>query len=292
MTGYLRKKATGLKRRLRRFRIRFGPWLLNLLNQHSYRRVSEEELRAERKGETAFIFGSGYSINDISPAEWEHFEQHDTISFNTFVYQDKVRIDYHLIREIGGATSDPATLMLEINEYAGLLHSNPRYAGSLMLVQGGWTAIGGNTLVGRKLLPQRNRLFRFRNRRRGRLSLPSRSFSEGLEHGPSALVDCLNFAYILGWRRMILVGVDLYDRRYFWLGYDETREEDRDRAASHSDRHNPANAVVPFVGRWREFFATEGIELSVYNPRSLLAEVLPVYKCPDVPDPVARGEAL
>lgn len=264
-------------RRLRLFKVRGQSWLLNLLNQGYYHRLSESELRATRKSTTMFIFGSGYSINAISPAEWEHFEQHDTVSFNLFVHQDRVRIDYHLIREIGNISGDPRVFMPEVNEYVNLIHHNPRYADAILVVQEGWHAIGGNHVVGMKLLPQQARLFRFRNRSRGIYGPPSPSFSKGLVHGPAALVDCVNFAYILGWKRIVLVGVDLYDRRYFWLDSDETRNIDQRRRASHQDRHNTANAIIPFMAQWRELFSNEGVELYVYNPRSLLAQELPIY---------------
>jgi hypothetical protein len=114
-----------------------APWLLNLRNQHHYTLPGEAELRVTRKSDTIFIFGSGYSINDITEPEWSHFEQHDPFSFSWFLYQDFVHI-----------------------------------AGTL--------------------------------------------------------TDCAKFAYLLGWKNIVLAGVDLYDRGYFWLSYEDTREDERE----------------------------------------------------------------
>ena len=35
--------------------------------------------------------------------------------------------------------------------------------------------------------------------------------------------------------------------------------------------------VVDLMGEWRAQFEREGIDLLVYNPRSLLTDVLPIY---------------
>lgn len=276
--GLARRAYVKLKRWLHRFAVRSHSWLLNFWGQRRYRRLSEAELRATRKSDTVFIFGSGYSINDISAAEWQHFEQHDTVSFNMFVHQDFVRADYEVIREMGNRFDSPSLYMPEVNELLGLVRQNRRYAGAVLVVQGGWGAVAGNQVVGRGLLPPRNPLFRYRNRRWRGYGPPAESFAEGLAHGPSTLVDCVNFAYVLGWRRIVLVGVDLYDRRYFWLPADETREFDQRRNASHDQRHNAADGLVSFLGPWREHLAIRDVEIYVYNPRSLLTQVLPVYE--------------
>ncbi len=39
---------------------------------------------------------------------------------------------------------------------------------------------------------------------------------------PGTLVDAVNVAYCLGWKEIVLVGIDLYDSRYYWLPPDKT----------------------------------------------------------------------
>ena len=265
----------GVKYRTDLFRMRGVPWALSFLGTRHYRNLTEIELSATRKSDTIFIFGSGYSINDISDDEWALFESHDTMSFNWFMRQRMVRIDYHLIREVGEDDRDPSVWRPKILEYANLIAENALYAQTIFLVQKGWRAINGNRLVGMKLLPESARVFRFRNRLRTDYERPASSFREGLSHGASTLTDCLNFAYILGWRQVVLVGVDLYDRRYFWLGKDETLAGDIVRGSTHEERHNAADGLVNLIRGWNGPFQAEGVQLSVYNPRSLLASVLP-----------------
>ena len=87
----------------------------------------------------------------------------------------------------------------------------------------------------------------------------------------------MNFAYLIGWKRIVLAGVDLYDRRYFWLDRDTPRSVDVGRGAGVDDTHDRlGSGIVAELARWAAFLADEGVELSVLNPRSLLADVLPV----------------
>ena len=62
--------------------------------------ISEADFRASRKSDRVFIFGSGWSLNELGDADWRHFEKHDTFGFSMFVYQEWVRTDYHLFREL------------------------------------------------------------------------------------------------------------------------------------------------------------------------------------------------
>jgi hypothetical protein len=43
-------------------------------------------------------------------------------------------------------------------------------------------------------------------------------------------------------------------------------------------RHPTASRIIPYLKGWGELLDAEGVRLMVYNPRSLLAEVLPVYQ--------------
>jgi hypothetical protein len=115
--------------------------------------------------------------------------------------------------------------------------------------------------------------------------VPGRSFSEGLVHGQSTIQEAINFAYLVGWKRIVLTGVDLYDRRYFWLPPDETRSIDRVRGAAAADTHVQARmGLVETLASWREWLGRQGVELEVMNRRSLLAGALPVYDVPAAGD--------
>ena len=253
-------------------------WLKDKLGSRHYRQLTDKDLKASRKSDTVFIFGSGYSLHDISGREWERISGHDTLAFNWFVYQDWIRVDYHVFKELSPDDLDPEVWKVALEKFALLVRNNPHYRETIFIVQGGYRGINGNRLIGMKLLPEGSPIFRFFIKSRGIYEAPSRSLSDGLVHGPASLVTAVNFAYALGWKKIVMAGVDLYDRRYFWLGKDETRAVDSIRSSTYKDKHNTADRLVPYLGKWNELMNREGIQLYVYNPRSLLAQVLPVYQ--------------
>lgn len=257
---------------------RIGPWLAaKVEGRRRYRALNAGALLDTRRSDTVFVFGSGASLNELSAEEYRRFEEHDTFGFNWFIRENFLRCDYHLIRDV--ADRDPSGDLAEIEEFYEVLRSNPHYADTVFLVQAGIGAVAGNLGIGRGWLPEGAHIFRFRTL--GGRREPSRSLRRGVARGYATLEDCVNLAFLLGWRRIVLVGVDLYDRRYFWLPPDEARLGDIRRGATAADPHMQASTGhVELLGEWGRWLRAEGVELEVYNPRSLLAAVLPVYAAP------------
>jgi hypothetical protein len=261
-------------------RAELDAWRRDAAGGRRYHTLSADEVRATRRSDTVFVFGSGYSIREIAPDEWAHFAAHDTLSFNWFVHQRWARMDYHLIREVATNDLQPDVWKPALHEYAELLRTNPHYSDTIFVVQRGLRAINGNRIVGLGLLPSGARLFRFTNRARHHYEPPSESFARGLVHSATSVGTCVNFAYLMGWRSIVLVGVDLYDHRYFWLEPEEERREIDlpRRGLAVGDPFPAAPRIVTVLGTWRKLLAASGVTLSVYNPRSLLAAELPVYE--------------
>ncbi len=251
-----------------------GAWLRDRRGRRAYRLLSEDELRATRRSDTAFVFGSGRSLVDISAEEWARIADHDTVSLREFPRQRWVRADYHITGEID-----------ELDEYARRLRENPLYANTVFVVMDGFVAHMGNELVGRRLLSPGARVFRFRRRSRWRYAPPSRTPRE-LVHGANSIFDAVNFAYALGYRRIVVAGADYYNKEYFWLAPGEARayEPGVDATAPWPQ----AEQVVEMMGRWREILNEDSVELLVYNPRSRLAERLPVFRWTTPSAPVPR----
>ncbi len=240
----------------------------NLRGRGRYRQLDVSELVATRTSDTVFIFGSGRSLLDITHEQWQAISSANTISLREFPRQSFVRADYHVTGEVD-----------DLDEYARRLRDNPLYANTVFVVQEGWRAWMGNRLIGNGLLQPGARVFRYRRVARGRYAPPSRPFSRGLVHGHGTIVGVVNFAWLMGWKTIVLAGVDLYDKGYFWLGPGETRTYEKPGVTSRT-RFTGADGIVSMLGRWRELFTVDGVQLMVLNPRSLLANVLPVYEFP------------
>ncbi|MGH2933092.1 MAG: hypothetical protein ACRDL2_01055 [Gaiellaceae bacterium] len=260
-------------------------WARDRMRRRRYTLLGEAAVRAARRSDRVFVFGSGASMNDIAPGEWAAMAEHDTFGFNAFYWQEWIRVDFQLFR--GGAYG-ALRPDHRAEELAGALRANPRFANTVFVMQDDFLGHYANFVVGRGYLPAGSRLFRYRMAPGA--GQPTRSFAEGIRHAPGTLVDAVNCAYCLGWSEIVLVGIDLYDSRYYWLPPDKTLTYDpidnrvvagdvnSMRGNRPGELHNTATAgIVELMGDWERFLAADGVQLSVYNPKSLLAGVMPVF---------------
>jgi hypothetical protein len=289
----LRVEVEALRRKGLAYSARWNASLLDSyvkdrLARRTYRVLSEDALRASRRSSTVFIFGSGYSLNDIHDEGWAAIAEHDTFGFNHFWRQSWVRVDYHLIR--GGMYGEIDVRPQAVKVTDGI-RANPLYANTVFLMQDDFLGAFANYIVGRRLLPAGARIFRYRTK--GGPGLPTASFADGVRHAPGTLSDAVNAAYLMGWKNIVLAGVDLYDSRYFFLDQDQTLTQDSAtgtivagetnafRGQRFDEPHNTLRGgVVDQMEAWATALAEDGVRLSVLNPRSLLSPVLPTYELP------------
>ena len=264
----LRRDAVRLRRQ------EIGPWRRAQVAIADYDVATVEQLKVRRRSDTVYIFGSGASLNAITPNEWAAVAEHDTFGLNWFVRQAFVRCDFHLVRGVSDSTLRSSGFEADLMSYFSTLAENPCFAEAVLLVQPEQRAAAANVALARGLMPRRP-ILPFTT---APGDVPSRHFEMGLTHSSSTLHDAINAAWLLGWKRIVLVGVDLYDRRYFWLGDDDVRGLDRERGAVSSDAHSQVDmGFIERIGTWASILAEEGCTLEVLNPRSLLTHTLPTH---------------
>ncbi len=261
-------------------------WVRNRLGRGRYRTMSSDDMRAARRSDTVFIFGSGASLNDLPQSDWNHFAQHDVFGLNMFYLENWIPVGFHIVR--GGVYTDPRWQEF-VDDLAIGIKANPLFNDTIFILQEEYYGAITNLLVGSGALPTRNPIFRYHTARGD--GPPTESFRDGLRHTSGTLMDAVNCAYLLGWKHLVLVGVDLYDSRYFFLPSDQTlgwntetgtligAERNDWRGQTAQEPHNTVrNGVVDLLAQWGPIMAANGVELSVFNPRSLLAQVLPIYR--------------
>lgn len=261
-------------------------WLRDRIHRRRYTLIDEGQARARRKSDTVFIFGSGYSLNAISDTEWAHFSAHDVLGFNAFYYQRWIPVDFHILRSGVYGELRWRPFASQVGE---ILRGNQAFSQTIFVMQEEFLAQFANQMIGYRLIPSSSTVLRYRTARA--VGVPTSTLREGLRHQGGTLTDAVNFAYCLGWTHIVLVGVDLYDSRYFYLPPDQTVgidpetaldigvERNTYRGHRFNDPHNTVrNGVVDLMGSWREWLESSGVRLSVYNPKSLLAATLPVYE--------------
>lgn len=276
----------GLQKSLRFNAMLADAWVRNRIARRDYNLLTEAQAAQLRRSDTVFVFGSGYSLNAITDPQWAHIAAHDVFGFNAFYYQHWVPVQFHLLR---GGLYGELRWRQYANEVVEKIRTNERFRETVFVMQEEFLASFTNQLIGHHLFPRVKGVLRYATAREAG-TLPTTSVRDGLRHQAGTLSDAVNCAFCLGWRHIVLAGVDLYDSRYFWLPPDQTATVDRANATvvgspvnalggnRYDERHyTTRNGVVELMGEWRAFFDRHGVRLSVYNPKSLLAGTLPVY---------------
>tara|TARA_B100000073_G_scaffold130160_1_gene106635 strand:+ start:77 stop:955 length:879 start_codon:yes stop_codon:yes gene_type:complete len=240
-------------------------WICDKYNRNFYKNLTFQQTCDARRSDTVFICGTGYSILDITPNQWDRMNQHDILSFRDFPRQTFIDVDFHVTGEVDN-----------IDEYVSYLINNPLYDDTVFLVQEGLLAVQGNIIIGRKKLNPSRKVCRYKRASRGVMSTYSRSFADGIVHGNGSVVGMVNLAYLMGWKNIILVGIDMYDHRYFFQSPDQTRPVEK-QGLTYKDPFPQGINIASHLGMWRDEMLLEGVYLSVFNPKSLLAERLPVF---------------
>lgn len=243
-----------------------------------YRRIKTADLVAKRRSDTVFVFGTGASLLQVTDAQWVAIARHDIVSFREFHRQNFVRADYHVTGEID-----------DVEEYARSLRDNPLYADCLYLIQEGWRAERGNEIVGRRLLPDRASVIRYKRRSRGINAAPSRTLEQGVVHGHGSICGVTNICLILGWKRIVLCGIDLYDHRQFYMPPSETRSIEKE-GVTFASRYASADQIVDLIGHWADLCRNDGREIYALNPKSLLTRRVPTFDLSTLHEPPRKND--
>ena len=237
--------------------------------------------------------GSGYSVNDITKEEWQHIvDVGDTLAFNDFFKGELVPITYHICGEISGAPNYGSILMnskrrKSIKSYYDEIFSNPYYKDTIYFLRykmdikktpvpiALWALFFLKAFKNKQVCLYRIVLFGDVILKPSEILEPSDTIY-AISHN-ATIFDAVNIAYVLGYKKIILVGVDLYDRRYFWLERNEIHEVDLKIGRTYSDIHYTADKVMRGIDMWNGNLIKKGVRLYIYNPRSLLNKILSVY---------------
>lgn len=262
-------------------------FISKILKLNSEANIGNIEILKKAKGnDTIFILGCGYSINAITQEEWQHIaDAGDTMSFNYFFKGRFIPIKYHLCGEIVEDWYEPVlgnkNKQEAIKAYYNETFSNPYYKDSIYFLRfklgiapiesAIWAVFFSKVFKNRNLCPYGIVLCT------GKIREPSDSIHR-ISHHSATLSDAINISYILGYKVIVLVGVDLYDSRYFWLRENESEPALEKKGRQYYDRHATADRMVNVIDTWIKYLEEKGVSLFVYNPHSLLNKVLPIYR--------------
>ena len=241
----------------------------------------------ERRSDVVFILGSGRSINDITDAQWAEMTASDTIGFNNWMVHPFVPTFY--VRELrSSATANIAVkACLTAREAAYrdvpflLKDVRARHRDGNLTVQDFRTAGFGDRLVSTaQVYPpadtERDLRAFLRLWRRGASRWPVPTYRASLSF-------LILLAYRMGYREIVLCGIDLNVPTYFWEddGFDGDSfglPRNATRTTAHRttdpDLGLPIQTVIKAIQE--EVLAPAGIALTLISDRSALVDFLPV----------------
>lgn len=255
--------------------------------------LDQIDLLKIKSSDTLFVLGSGPSINKISSQRWQTIAAHDSLGFNFWLYHSFVP-KFYFFESIEKPVSPEA-----FESYLGLTTSRaPDYANTVKIAmefhrRGTQTfenlpaAFKKNVFAVHKVeAPARNEAEFARAlqylQRRGAFRITGR-FSSLLKYA-SSLTSILTFALKLGYKRIVLCGIDLKTPDYFFQDRRIYAESWEPPVADRKERHDtdlpltwrlPATRAVAVIKQ--QLLDPAGVELLVESQDSALWPMLPLF---------------
>jgi hypothetical protein len=262
--------------------------------------ISEEKLKSFKSSDTIVVYGSSWSINDLSDEEKEKLSLFDSIGFNYFC-KSKIPTTFYILREqsvrdSGYADERKRDFVHDLNKYYGksiLLFIDMLNSGAKWKGKRGWInnvdVFKNDGIVLKEFFFEDDYFKKFSKTGLKDYEIRLKPhqfidycdniyrrniFLDGIYYFYCTLSLILHFATFLGYKKVLFVGVDLYDHRYFWLPYGKLREQTRRKKRGLTDKHKTCDATLGIV----EFLNKRDVDLYTYTKESLLSKHIKVWE--------------
>ena len=236
-------------------------------------------LTYNKKSKTVIIYGCGSSIRDLTDLDFNILNKYDSMAFNWFVFSH-IPVTYYLVRE---QANIPKRVHGDetINNFYNLI--NKYYKQSCLVIHDlGYHSPDAYDYSSEKsiskFIPASITIkdVKLEGNDPGVERWRKESiFKVGIYHGKSTITNALHFAVWMGYERIVFVGVDLYDSKYFWLNDDETRYSIKNKKKNMNSKHQTANYTLSLIKKVQQTYPD--IEMCTYNKKSLLSKIMKVW---------------
>ena len=258
------------------------------------RKMISSKIFSSKKSDILFILGSGNSINNID--NWEDIRKHDSLGFNYFLFHKFVP-NIFVIESTYPALEKEYTAQLNlIKKKKSYLKKSDLY----LKINNGYNKIKkilDENSVKYKLIYELN----FNSKNINELNIQINKKLNNLlksffflGQGTASIERfCLN-AYYAGYKKIVLCGVDLNNKKYF---FDDTanlpdnlkkisKDILKSKSTAHSNElHTTSDpklcksgiTVQEVLKVYQNFFFKSKCQIYVLNKKSLLAKYFPVY---------------
>lgn len=256
-----------------------------------YTVLSTEDIMARKRSSTLVILGSGASINDISDSQWQFIARHDSIGFNFWFVHSFVPTFYHVeyLRD-----------QYELVNYIAIMKGlEKRYREVPFLMSSNTANTGWHPKYRPEVFPRSVKLFVYpqfiiKSIPRDRAIEPSDfgDLTVNLGEAPyiarGSLTIVVHIGFQMKYDRIILAGIDLNNRGYFYDDLDCMKwktELFQKKNGSHPITvwsGGKYHAVDTFLPAFNEIvLKPNGTELFIASKSSLLYPSLPHHPLSD-----------
>jgi len=259
--------------------------------------LSPSELRNKVKksssADTFFVLGSGASVADLTPANFEEISRQVSVGINNWGVHDFIPDMYSLesVPKVGDGRGLSRALELlsredVLNRRPLILVLKPRTERELVELVNVPAVLRENLSFYGRIGPATRLASNLRDDISDYFSYVNTRFPSVLLDSGASVIRMINLGILLGFRKIVLLGVDLNGSPYFW---EKNTAYSSDLAREIPISHHPAGAhettlqssrafdVVTFVRVLSQYFAEElDGEILVGSSYSRLAEFLPV----------------
>lgn len=218
------------------------------------------------------VFGSGYSINWISGKQQNVIdEEYDSIGFNWYCKSSRPTT-FYIVRE---QCTTPKRIEPG-HDLEAFVELMARFKDSTKVVKDmSYRKDNYQWARNHHLLSGEGMVFTEIFGGCSAKSFRDDIFEDGIHHGKSSIYDVLHFCIGMKYEEILFCGIDLYDNRHFYLGYDEPTELLTKENMTVDAPHPTAAKTLKLIEDVKNIYK---IKMSVHNPRSLLNQVLPVWE--------------
>jgi hypothetical protein len=255
-------------------------------NRKFYTIINSKKIRKIiKKSDTIVIYGTGSSINKIKKNEWKKLRKFNSISLGHFAehaYKKKINIDIVHIKEIGAwgdiVNSSQLENIKEVVNYIEGCQKLKNFNKTIFLLQSGIPGKCSNYMIDNLLFKFKTNLSFYKNSQVLNNANKFIGYKNFLNGRCGSLSMAITFVIKLGWKNIILAGVDLVDNRYFYLKNNQTPQWNNKRKIKVNDPHSMKKRTIEYINDFSKWSKSRDIKLHVLNKKNILADILPIYK--------------
>jgi len=238
--------------------------------------TGQDKLLKHKTSDTIIIYGCGSSINDITDDQFEELSNFDSCAFNWFCFSH-IPVSYYLVRE---QANMPKRVHRKENVKYFYKMMNKYYKNSCLIVHdlknhspdaydysSNCDKFNSSCVVIRDT--------KLKGNDAGVKLWSDNIFKNGIYHGKNTLTNAFHFAVFMGYKRILFVGVDLYDSRYFWIKKNKIRYSVKNKKQNNNSKHQTSKDVLSMVEEVKKSYPD--IKMYTYNNKSLLSNVMDTW---------------